>query len=213
MSLSKAEPEADIDSQTVFVVDDDPEVRFSVGRSLLKRGFKVASFASAEEFLEHFGSGKPGCLILDYGLPGMNGLDLQSHLIDEKLSIPIIFVTGHGGIPESVKATKAGAIDFLEKPYRPSDLAERVKTALEINRIELKTRELKGAIDASLSDLTQREREVFDLIIARPELSSSKGVALELGISPRTVDKHRAQVLLKTGCRTVAELIGRYSAT
>ncbi|MDJ0631118.1 MAG: response regulator [Rhodobacter sp.] len=196
----------------MFVVDDDPEMRVAVGRSLSKRGFHVEEFASAEEFLESPGPGKPGCIVLDFGLPGMNGLDLQEHLIKAGIGTPIIFITGHGGIPESVRATKAGAIDFLEKPYEPRVLANRVETALEIDRLEMKARKLRSALDQSLNDLTEREREIFDLMIERPELSSSKGVALELGISPRTVDKHRAQILLKTGCRTLAELVGRYAA-
>lgn len=198
------------EAQKVFIVDDDPDMRASVGRSLSIRGFDVEGFKSAEDFLSAFGNGRPGCLVLDFGLPGMNGLELQEYLIDNGIKVPIIFITGHGGIPESVKATKAGAVDFLEKPYRPDILTSRVEAALELDRLERKSQALRAGMTASLDQLSDREREVFELILEKPEMSSSKGIALALDISPRTVDKHRAQILLKTECRTVAELIGRY---
>lgn len=195
---------------TVFVVDDDEAMRVSVSRSLRLRRFQVESFETAEHFLESYDPGRPGCLILDYGLPGMNGLDLQEHLIETGRKIPIIFITGHGGIPESVRATKAGAVDFLEKPYKPEVLAARVETALELDRLEREKDALQKGLQDVIDSLTEREREIFELMLRRPEISSAKGVALELDISPRTVEKHRAQVLQKTGCRTVVELIGRF---
>ncbi|MEL7092539.1 MAG: response regulator [Pseudomonadota bacterium] len=182
----------------------------SVKRSLTKRGYRVEGYSSGEEFLAAFGTGRPGCIVLDYGLPGMSGLDVQAKLIADKIPAQIIFVTGHGGIPESVKATKAGSIDFLEKPYQPQVLVDRVEEALALDRVEQEKKLQRLETDRVVQSLTDREREVFDLMIEKPELSSSKGVALALDISPRTVDKHRAQILLKTGCRTVPELIGRY---
>lgn len=198
------------DQPTVFAVDDDPAMLNSVKRSLTKRGYRVEGYSSGEEFLAAFGTGRPGCIVLDYGLPGMSGLDVQAKLIADKIPAQIIFVTGHGGIPESVKATKAGSIDFLEKPYQPQVLVDRVEEALALDRVEQEKKLQRLETDRVVQSLTDREREVFDLMIEKPELSSSKGVALALDISPRTVDKHRAQILLKTGCRTVPELIGRY---
>ena len=196
---------------TVFIVDDDPGMLSSVTRSLTKRGYVVEAFDSGEAFLTAFGDGRPGCIVLDFGLPGMNGLEVQSALIEKGISARIIFITGHGGVPESVQATKAGAVDFLEKPYQPQALVDRVEEALEMDRLEQQKRAANDAMKRVISGLTEREKEVFDLMIERPELSSSKGIALLLDISPRTVDKHRAQILLKTGCRSVPELIGNYT--
>lgn len=198
---------------TVFVVDDDPAMLASVTRSLTKRGYKVEEYKTGEAFLTAFGRGRAGCVVLDYGLPGMNGLEVQAKLIEDKIVAQIIFVTGHGGISESVIATKGGSIDFLEKPYRPQILQDRVEEALNLDRVHQQRLHDQAAMERALCELTIREREVFQLMINRPELSSSKGVALVLDISPRTVDKHRAQILLKTGCRTVLELISRYGWT
>jgi two-component system, LuxR family, response regulator FixJ len=196
----------------VFVVDDDVRLADSLSRSLRLRGFQVLTFHSAEDFLANYDPGQPGCLILDYGLPEMNGLQLQAHLRSQEYHIPIIFITGHGGVPESVQATKAGALDFLEKPYKPAVLVDRIETALTIDRLNRdRMTVISGLVDA-VAQLTDREREIFDLMIARPEIVSSKAIAQELAISHRTVEKHRAQILLKTKCRSVAELIGRYSA-
>jgi two-component system, LuxR family, response regulator FixJ len=196
--------------QKVFVVEDDPNLRLSLNRSLQLRGYDVELYSSAEEFLVGFGDGRPGCIILDYGMPGMNGLELQAQLLNSGHKIPIIFITGHAGIPESVQATKAGAIDFLEKPYNPDVLAERVKVALDMDRRHQNTREEQLTLRSSMNELTPRETEIFDLIRQYPERSSSKAIARELDISPRTVDLHRARILEKTQCRTVAELIARF---
>lgn len=200
------------DGEKIFVVDDDPTLGASISRSLRMRGYEVELYGSAEEFLVGFGAGRPGCLILDYGMPGMNGLELQSHLAASGHHIPIIFITGHAGIPESVQATKAGAVDFLEKPYRPDILAARVDVALDLDRHRRKAFEGQKDQARALEDLTPREKEILDFICLKPELSSSKAIARELNISPRTVDLHRAHILEKIQCRTVAELIARYGA-
>lgn len=197
--------------QTVFAVDDDIAMLASITRSLSMRGYKVEGYQSGETFLEAFGSGKPGCIVLDFGLPGISGLDVQARLIEAKIPAQIIFVTGHGGIPESVKATKAGSIDFLEKPYKPQILIDRVEEALAIDRIQQEKMKEARLRNDVIGSFTQRERQIFDLMMKRPELCSSKGVANELNISPRTVDKHRAQILLKSDCRTVQELLGRFA--
>ena len=200
------------EDQIVFVVDDDDDLRSSLKRSLSIRGYLVEDFRTGEAFLDAFGKGRPGCVILDQGLPGMDGLEVQAALKDRGITAQVIFITGHGGVRESVRATKAGSLDFLEKPYPPEILVERIEEALALDReVHHSKKELRDRT-AALESLTSREREVFDLMIARPDLSSSKGVAQELDISPRTVDKHRAQILSKTGCRSVADLIARYTA-
>lgn len=197
--------------RTVFIVDDDAELLKSVSRSLGRRGLTTRTFSSAESFLLAFGTGQPGCIVLDYGLPGMNGLELQAHLNANGIRTPIIFITGHGGIPESVAATKAGGVDFLEKPYEPQMLADRIEEALEMDHRNRQAGAVGDRTDPVIDRLTTRERQIFELMIRKPEMSSSKGVALVLDISPRTVDKHRAQIMQKTGCRTTAELVARYS--
>lgn len=194
----------------VFVVDDDPAVCASLSRSLRKRGYAVEAFQSAGEFLAAFGTGRPGCLVLDFGMPGMNGLELQEHLIVERLAIPVIFITGHGGIPEAVKATQAGAIDFLEKPYRPAALVERIEEALEIGRGWRAAAAQEAQLLARLDSLTEREAQICAFILAHPDQHSSKAIARALDLSPRTVDIHRARILQKTGCASVAELASTY---
>jgi FixJ family two-component response regulator len=199
-----------VDLATVFVVDDDVALRNSIERSLRLRGYAVRHFGSATEFLDAFGNGLPGCLILDYGMPVMNGLQLQNHLLDRKCDIPIIFITGHAGIPESVRATKAGAIDFLEKPYRLEVLVERIEEAFELDRQRRAEGEIRQRYAEVLDNLTPREREIYDLICLRPDMSSSKALARELSISPRTVDLHRARILEKLGCTSVAAAIAKH---
>jgi two-component system, LuxR family, response regulator FixJ len=198
------------DLERVFVVDDDLALRMSINRSLTLRGYSVAHFKSAAEFLAEYGDGQPGCLILDYGMPGMNGLELQSHLLSHDRLIPIIFVTGHAGIPESVRATKAGAIDFLEKPYRLEVLIDRIEIALDLDRKRRRELSVRRDFCITLDSLTPREKEIHDLICRRPDLSSSKAIARELDISPRTVDLHRARILEKMGCMSVADLIAKH---
>jgi two-component system, LuxR family, response regulator FixJ len=195
--------------ERVFVVDDDLALRMSINRSLTLRGYTVVHFGSAAEFLAEYGAGQPGCLILDYGMPGMNGLELQAQLLASDKPIPIIFITGHAGIPESVQATKAGAIDFLEKPYRLEVLVDRIEVALKADRQRRSDLAARQEFSATLESLTPREKEIHDLVCRRPDLSSSKAIARELDISPRTVDLHRARILEKMGCLSVADLIAK----
>jgi len=192
---------------TVFVVDDDEGIRASLGRALTKRGYTVETHATAQSFLAGYDGGAAGCLVLDYGMPDMNGLDLQSHLNATGATIPIIFITGHGGVPQSVQAIKGGAIDFLEKPFRHADLIERIETALAIAR-EAMTRAARGQEQrVRFGRLTARELEIVERMVAEPAATSSKEIAAWLGISPRTVDHHRARILEKLQVRSVAELI------
>lgn len=193
--------------QTVFVVDDDDDIRSSLSRALTKRGFAVQAFESATRFLEVYDPSQPGCLVLDYGMPEMNGLQLQEKLVKAGYSIPIIFITGHGGVPESVQAMKAGAVDFLEKPFRQSVLLERIDAALEA---DAKAREAQASMYSVLKrfeTLTDREREIARMMVLDSSSTSSKQIGLRLDISPRTVDHHRARILEKMNVASVAELI------
>ncbi|MEP2533118.1 response regulator [Shimia sp.] len=197
----------------MFLVDDDDRIRTSLSRALDKRGYSVESFSSAEAFLEAFDPNRPGCLILDYGMPELNGLDLQKYLAQVKISIPIVFISGQGGVPESVQAMKAGAIDFLEKPFRQRDLVACIETAfardLETRSADENTKIARTKFDR----LTAREKEIALFMITHPSTTSSKEVGRELDISPRTVDHHRARILEKMSIGSVAELIDLSGST
>jgi FixJ family two-component response regulator len=195
------------DPLTVFVVDDDEAIRSSLSRALNKRGYAVEVHESAASFLAAWHAGRPGCLVLDYGMPGMNGLELQQVLNARGSDLPIVFVTGHGGVPESVQAIKGGAIDFLEKPFRQAALIERIDLALDIARSQLAARKIGQNRRAQFDRLTAREMEIVERILTRPSETSSKEIALWLGISPRTVDHHRARILEKLGLKSIVELI------
>lgn len=192
---------------TIYVIDDEEDIRTSLTRSLTKRGYKVESFSSADGFLNRYNQANSGCLLLDYGMPEMNGLELQKKLIEMEISIPIIFMTGHGGIPQSVQAIKAGAIDFLEKPFQQEVLLKAIDTAFEqaINFNE----DIKGvnALKAKFETLTTREKEIAEFIVQNPADTSSKNIGRQLDVSPRTIDHHRARVLEKMDVTSVAELI------
>jgi len=192
----------------VFVVDDDQHIRTSLSRALRMRGYTVRAYDSAQAFLDDYDEGDVGCLVLDYGMPGMSGLELQSHINGKGYPLPIIFITGHGGIPESVQAMKGGAVDFLEKPFRQSVLVERIeqacKMALDMTAAAGRERDVASRFDR----LTAREQEIVDLMVQHPGEVTSKEIGRALGISPRTVDHHRARILEKLEIRSVVELIG-----
>lgn len=191
---------------TVFIVDDDDDVRIALSRSLGKRGMKVAHFGDSQTFLDEIEEDAAGCLILDYGMPGMDGLELQDHLVRQNSTIPIIFISGHGGIPESVRATKAGAIDFLEKPFDLSVLIERIEAAWDVG-VNLRAEKARRRELADKRDLlTEREEEVLQHILTHPARTSSKEIGAELGISPRTVEIHRGRIQQKVGVKTTIEL-------
>ncbi len=192
---------------TVFLIDDDKAVRSSLSRALHKRGFQLQTFETAVQFLDAYDPSQSGCLVLDYGLPQMDGLELQEVLANRGLNLPIIFISGHGGVRETVQAMKGGAIDFLEKPFRQDVLVECINTAFAADRQRREIeRERKTALNR-FAKLTQREKEVANFMIANPSSTASKEIGRELNISPRTVDHHRARILEKMEIRSVAELI------
>jgi FixJ family two-component response regulator len=191
----------------VFLVDDEEDVRTTLSRALKKRGYTVVAFESAQEFLEQYHQDQRGCLVLDYGMPDINGLELQSLMNEANLTLPVIFISGHGGIPESVQAMKAGAVDFLEKPFRQGDLVGCIQTAFEK---DLKTREdlsLQSDAKAKFDRLTSREREIAVFMMEHPSNTASKEIGRALDISPRTVDHHRARILEKLEIGSVIELV------
>jgi len=194
--------------QTVFLVDDDPAIRRSLSYALQKRGFTVDAYASGQAFLDSYQPEKAGCLILDLSMPGMNGLELQEHLIERDSRLPIIFITGHGSIPQSVHALKAGAVDFLEKPFRQEILLARIDDAFAEDRRRRQAFQERCDIAQRIDRLTEREKEIMQLLVSRTANHSSKDLARELDISNRTVDHHRARVMEKMEARSLPELIG-----
>ncbi len=189
---------------TVFVVDDDPLVRRSLERLLGSVNLPVRSFGTASQFREAPGPTGPSCIVLDVRMPGMSGMELQKQLAAEGVTVPIIFVSGHGDISTVADAMRGGAIDFLEKPVIPQRLLDRVQQALTQDRENRCSRAERDAVAARLAFLTPREREVVDLVVAG---LTNKGIAARLGISSQAVDAHRAKAMRKLGADSVAELV------
>ena len=189
---------------TVFVVDDDNSLRDAI-RSLLRSvGHTVEMFASAEDFLKHRNPAQPGCLVLDIRLPDTSGLELQKTLSEMNDRIPIIFITGHGDVPMSVQTMKAGAMDFLLKPFRDQDLLEIIQAALRRDRAR-RDEDAKAAKDtANYASLTAREREIMQHVVTG---QINKRIAADVGLSEVTVKIHRAQVMRKMGAGSVADLV------
>ena len=192
---------------TVFLVDDDSRIRTSLARALKMRGYTVETFPSAEAFLQSYVAAQPGCLILDYGMPGLNGLELQERLNEDKITIPIVFISGHGGISESVQAMKAGAVDFLEKPFRQHTLIKCIEEAFETDRAARALIKENQSAKEKFDRLTAREQEIARIMISNASATSSKEIGRILDISPRTVDHHRARILEKMEMKSVAQLI------
>jgi two-component system response regulator FixJ len=191
-------------SPPIFIVDDDPDVRDSLATLLKSSGFQTESFDSATGFLASGGAQRRGCLIADIRMPDMDGLALQEELARRSAPLAVIIVTGHGDVPLAVRAMKAGAVDFLEKPFAEESLLVSVRRAAD--RISSAGNRVAAFEDAQtrMAELTRREREVLDLVVAG---RANKVIAHELGISPRTVELHRARVMDKMNARTVADLV------
>jgi RNA polymerase sigma factor (sigma-70 family) len=194
---------------TVFVVDDDPAVRDGLATLLETASLPVETHASAESFLAAFDAARPGCLVLDVGMPGCTGPQLQAELARRGSQLPIIFLTAHGDIPTSVQAMKAGALDFLTKPIDAREPLERVLQALDADRRRRDADATTRALRDSLAGLTGRERDVLGLAVAG---LPNKEIARRLGISHRTVEVHRSHILLKTGAATLLGLARRANA-
>ncbi|MCM3869110.1 MAG: response regulator transcription factor [Pyrinomonadaceae bacterium] len=189
---------------TVFVVDDDKSVREALESLIRSVGLRVETFASAREFLEKRRSEVPGCLVLDVRMPGLSGLDLQREMSNTKIQTPIIFITGHGDIPMTVRAMKAGAVEFLTKPFRDQDLLDAIQQALDRDRLareqQAETTELRSRLDS----LTPRESEVLGLVVTG---LLNKQIALQLGTSEITIKQHRHQVMQKMRADSLADLV------
>ena len=189
---------------TVFVVDDDRAMRESLSWLLDSVGLRVRSYATAADFLAEHDPAQPGCLVLDVRMPGMSGLDLQAELARRGVELPTIVITGHAEVSMAVRAVKAGAIDFIEKPFSDQLLLDRVRQALEIDLEAREVRRRREDARRRLATLTTREREVLNLVVAG---KANKEIASALGVSPKTVEVHRAHVMSKMCVDSLAELI------
>src|ERR1700730_6266429 len=188
----------------VFVVDDDPSVCRAIRRLIGSVGLQVELFGSAQEFLRSKRADGPGCLVLDIRLPGISGLDFQRQLAEANIHVPIIFITAHGDIPMTVRAMKAGAVEFLTKPFRDQDLLDAIHVALERDRTRRQQAAEIATLRKRLESLTPREREVLPLVVSG---FLNKQIAGEIGTSENTVKVHRSQLMRKMGADSLAELV------
>jgi RNA polymerase sigma factor (sigma-70 family) len=190
-------------SSLVYVVDDDEAVRDSLGWLLASIGYRVATYSTAEQFLEGYKAGAASCLVLDVRMPGVSGLELQQELNRRGETLPVIFITGHGDVPMAVNAVKSGAFHFLEKPFKDAQLVSLIEQAAKLGRTPDEERQ-GPCVAARLASLTQREREVIDLVV---QGLKNRQIADQLGISVKTVEAHRARVMEKMSVGSVAELV------
>lgn len=189
---------------TVYVVDDDEAARANVRRLAESVGVSVETYSTPDEFLRYCRITHPGCLVLDVRLPGLSGLALQERLVKQHVDIPVIFVTSYGDVPTAVQAVKKGAMDFIEKPFHDHYLLERIQEALEIDAEAQRARDRRNAAVERFGLLTKREREVLDRVVAG---APNKAIALDLGISQKTVEFHRSRIMSKIGASCVADLV------
>ena len=188
----------------VFVIDDDQAVRDSLGLLLKSMGHRAALFASAQEFLDRYNPGLSGCILLDIRMPGMSGMELQQRLKTLRCAVPVIFVTGHGDVPMAVEAMHHGAFDFIQKPFRDQELLDRINQALNWDAEHRSDEDRRRAVQQRFAELTPREREVMDCVVRG---LANKVIAMDLDLSQRTVEIHRARVMEKMNARSLAELV------
>jgi FixJ family two-component response regulator len=199
--MSKETPDA---QPVVFVIDDDASVRDALSSLFRSVGLRVKLFTSAAEFLNTEASAAPSCLVLDVRLPGVSGLDFQAELAKANKHIPIIFITGHGDIPMTVKAMKAGAVEFLTKPFRDQDMLDAVQLAFAKDRQRRESEKTSSNLRANFEALTSREQEVMAFVTAG---LMNKQIAAEIGVSEITVKFHRGNLMRKMGARSLADLV------
>lgn len=188
----------------VHVVDDDQAVREGLALLFRSVSLEARTYPDASSFLDEVKPGHPGCLVCDVRMPGMSGMHLQEHLAEIGNDIPVIFITGHGDVPMAVTAMREGALDFLQKPFSEDLLLQRVQEALADHRRRCRDNRRRRDIRARYDELTEREREIMDYLL---QGRANKVIAVELDISPRTVELHRARVLAKMGARTLTDLL------
>jgi len=193
-----------MDEQTVFIVDDDVAVCDSIQELVESVGLHAQSYAAGQAFLDDVQPERPGCLVLDVRMAGMSGLLLQEKLCALGAAIPVIIITGHGDVPMAVHALRAGAVDFIQKPYRDQLLLDSINNALAVDAAARCSSARADNLDRQLAALTKREREVYDKLL---QGSTAKHIAGELAISPRTVEAHRQNLLHKLNVRSVKELV------
>jgi len=193
-----------VTDSTVFIVDDDALVRRSLERLILSVGLRVKAFSSASEFLDSQRPDGPACIVLDIRMPGLSGLDLQQELSAAGLDMPVVFVTGHGTVPMSVRAMKAGAVDFLQKPIDDQVLLDAVQRAIDKDRQAREEQAGQQELERRLDSLTPREREVFALVVSG---LLNKQIGGELGTSEKTIKVHRARVMQKMQADSLADLV------
>jgi FixJ family two-component response regulator len=188
----------------VYVVDDDPSVGKALERLVRSVGYDARTFTSALGFLDAGTLEAPACLVLDVNLPGLNGLELQEVLADREISLPIVFITGVGSIPDSVRAMKAGAVDFLQKPFSDAELLHAISQAIETGRRVKQDHEQRKELRSRMETLTPREYEVFKLVVGG---MLNKQIAFELGTVEKTIKVHRARVMAKMGAQSLTDLV------
>ena len=189
---------------TVFVVDDDQAMRNSLKWLIESVGLTVRTYASADDFIKDYYPGRAGCLLLDVRMPGMSGLELQEQFLEQQIKIPIIIITGHGDVPMAVRAMKAGAVDFIEKPFNDELLLESIRNALIRDVGQRTAQSARADIATRLVHLTPREHEVMEMVTSG---RANKDIAKTLGVSSKTVEAHRARVMEKMQASSLAELV------
>ena len=201
---------ASAQKSTVYIVDDDQAIRHAMELLMRSVGLDYEIFHSGDDFLTDHTNDRAGCLVLDIRMPGLGGLELQEKLNDMGSTLPIIFITGHGDVPMAVEAMQKGAVDFIQKPFRDQELLDRIGEALKADQELRSAREEKAEVQSRIDKLTNRERQVLDLVVTG---KPNKVIAYELGVSQRTVEIHRARVMEKMEAKSLADLVRMHMAS